>query len=157
MLKHGKELILGTEMKQKKTRRAFLGNLVDRFMMFGFVSSGLCKLGFSFQDNKSAVLATIKIADNPGLGKVGGFVLIKGTPAGELLIVRSGNEQFDAMSNVCPHKQCHVEVKSPTLIKCPCHGSTYQIDGAYVSGPSKKSLKKFRVTTDGGVISVTAG
>jgi Rieske Fe-S protein len=145
-----------TENKHARTRRAFLSDIFDRVVIFGVVSSALCKLGFSFQNNQNAVLATVKIADNPDLEKVGGFVLIKSTPVGELLIVRSSKDQFDAMSSVCPHKQCHVEVKSPTLIKCPCHGSTYRIDGTYVSGPSKKSLKKFSITTEGGVISVKA-
>ena len=133
-----------------------MSDLANRVVIFGVVSSALRRLGFSFQDNQNTVLATVKIVDYPDLERVGGFVLMKDTPVGELLVVRSGNERFDALSNVCPHKQCHVEVKSPTLIKCPCHGSTYKIDGTYVRGPSKKSLKKFRTTIEGGVISVNA-
>jgi len=147
---------LGTETKQKRTRRAFLGDLADRFVIFGVVSSALRRLAFPFQDNPNTVLATIKIVDYADLERVGGFVLLKDTPVGELLIVRSSMEQFDAMSNVCPHKHCRVEVKSPKLIKCPCHGSTYKIDGTYIKGPSKKNLKKFRTILEGGVISVNA-
>lgn len=131
-------------------------DLARRAASVGVVAAAIRRFGFSAQDTKKGVLATVKIADNPDLGKIGGFVLLKDTPEGELLIVRSGDELYDAMSNVCPHKQCHVEVKSPTLIKCPCHGSAYKIDGTYVSGPSKKSLKKFHVAVEGGVISVTA-
>jgi len=142
--------------KQTRTRRAFLRELGDRVAILGVFLSGLDKLAFSSQENQNTVLITVKIADYPQLEKVGGFVLFKDTPAGELLVVRSGDEQFDAMSNVCPHKQCHVEVKSPKLIKCPCHGSTYQIDGTYVKGPSKQSLKKFRTIVEAGVIKVNA-
>ncbi len=137
------------------SRRIFLLDLARRAAGVGAIGAALRRFGFSRQDAKKGVLATVRVADNPDLSKVGGFVLIKDTPEGELLVVRSGENQYDAMSNVCPHKQCHVEVKSPTVIKCPCHGSTYRIDGTYVSGPSKKSLKKFLVTVDGGVITVT--
>jgi Rieske Fe-S protein len=133
-----------------------LCDLANRVVIFGFVASTLRRLGFSFQDSPKAVLATVKISDSPDLEKIGGFVLLKDTSVGELLVVRSGDEQFEAMSNVCPHKHCHVEVKSPTVIKCPCHGSTYRIDGTYVSGPAKKSLKKFRITIEAGTITVTA-
>jgi Rieske Fe-S protein len=131
-----------------------LSDFAGRAVIFGVVASALRGLGFPFQDNQNTVLARIKIADHPELERIGGFVLMKDTPVGELLIVHSGNEQFDALSNVCPHKHCRVEVKSPTLIKCPCHGSTYGIDGTYVKGPSKQSLKKFRITMDSGVIIV---
>ena len=131
-----------------------MGDLAGRVVIFCGVSSALRKLGLAFQGNQDTVLATVKIVDYPQLERIGGFALLKNTPVGEMLIVRSGDEQFDAMSNLCPHKRCHVEVKSPTLIKCPCHGSTYKIDGTYVKGPSKKSLNKFRITLEGGVISV---
>ncbi len=143
------------ERGSSSSRRIFLLDLARHAVGVGAIGATLRWFGFSRQDAKKGVLATVKIADNPDLSKVGGSVLIKDTPEGELLVVRSGENQYDAMSNVCPHKQCHVEVKSPTLIKCPCHGSTYRIDGTYVSGPSKKSLKKFHVTVDGGVITVT--
>jgi Rieske Fe-S protein len=87
--------------------------------------------------------------------KVGGFVLVKNTSVGDVLIVRTGDEQYVAMSDVCPHKQCRVEVRTATLIKCPCHGSAYKIDGTYVSGPAHKSLRQFRVAVANGVITVT--
>ena len=146
-----------TEKQTTQTRRMFFGSLAIRIAGIGAVAAALRRFGFAAQDKPDTVLASVKIADNPDLAKVGGFVLIKDTPEGEVLVVRAGEDEFDAMSNVCPHKQCHVEVKSPTVIKCPCHGSTYKIDGTYVSGPAKRSLKKFRATVEGGVITVTAG
>jgi Rieske Fe-S protein len=123
--------------------------------MMGMAAASLLKHGFSNQDKQKAALATVKIAEYQGLDKAGGFVLMKNTPQGDILIVNSGDGQFAAMSNVCPHRKCRVEVKNPTLIQCPCHGSTYKIDGTHVSGPANKSLKKFRARAEAGIITVS--
>jgi Rieske Fe-S protein len=104
------------------------------------------------QEKKSRLLATVKIADHPNLAKVGGFALIENTPAGDLLIIRTSDNEYTSLSPVCPHKQCIVHVLNPTLIQCPCHKSTYKIDGTYIRGPSKASLKKFVTRVEGGVI-----
>jgi cytochrome b6-f complex iron-sulfur subunit len=81
-------------------------------------------------------------------------VLIKKTPVGDLLLVRSGENQYSAFSIICPHLKCNVKVKSPTLIQCPCHQSGYTIQGDYISGPAKKGLNKFPVSVEEGVIKI---
>jgi len=156
VLRRDKEPILPTENESRQTRRTFFRALTDRIAMFCVAATALGRSGFSRQDKKSAALAAVKIADHPELEKTGGFVLVKDTAEGDLLIVKSTEEQYAAMSNVCPHKHCRVEVKSPTLIQCPCHGSRYKPDGTYISGPAKKSLKQFHVAIEGGVITVSA-
>lgn len=133
--------------KQGQTRRKFLDNLA--------LAAAALGLGFSAQDKPKQVLATVKISENKDLEKLGGYALIKGTPAGDVLVVHSGDTQYTALSNVCPHKQCKVEVKSPSLIQCPCHQSAYKIDGTYIGGPSKTSLKKFTISQDGDVLTVS--
>ena len=142
------------QRKPSQSRRSFLRKLVDRVPIFLTAAAAVYRRGFSAQDKQNAVLTTVKIAD-PALEKVGGFILVKNTPVSDVLIVRTGDTQYAAMSDVCPHKQCRVEVKSASLIKCPCHGSEYKTDGTYVSGPARKSLQQFRVTVDNGVITVT--
>jgi nitrite reductase/ring-hydroxylating ferredoxin subunit len=57
-----------------------------------------------------------------------------------LSIVRKGNT-FRAVSAICPHLGCTVNVvsgKDPFL--CPCHGSHFDKDGAVISGPSPRGL-----------------
>jgi cytochrome b6-f complex iron-sulfur subunit len=57
-----------------------------------------------------------------------------------LSIVRKGNS-FRAVSAICPHLGCTVNVvsgKDPFL--CPCHGSHFDKNGAVVSGPSPRGL-----------------
>jgi Rieske Fe-S protein len=144
-----------SKSEQDGSRRRFLQNLARYGTVIGLVGPKLSGALFGRQDQQKPPLATVKIAEHPELEKEGGFLLVKGTTAGDVLIVRSGDSTYEAMSNDCPHKHCLVEVKSPTLIKCPCHGSAYKIDGTYVSGPSRKDLKKFRVSADAGVITVS--
>ena len=106
------------------------------------------------QDKPKGVLATLKVDEHRELQKPGGSVLVKKTPAGDLLIVRSADSAFTAFSAVCPHMQCDVKVTSPTMIQCPCHKSGYGIDGGYLAGPAKTGLRKFPLVMEGGVIKV---
>ena len=124
-----------------------------RSMQWITISSGALVAKELFgQEKQSRAIATLRISDYPVLEKIGGFVLLEDTPAGELLIIRTTENEFTSLSNVCPHRQCHVRVVNPALIRCPCHQSAYRIDGTYVSGPAKASLKKFVTRTEGGII-----
>ena len=51
---------------------------------------------------------------------------------------------FAALSLVCPHLSCTVEV-NPSGFRCPCHGSQYDAQGELVRGPSTTSLKSLRL------------
>jgi len=135
-----------------KTRRDFMNELAGGIAL-GIAGPLLSRAGFASGD-KPQVLATLKIDDHQELQKPGGSLLVKKTPAGDLLVVRSGEGAFCAFSVVCPHLQCNVKVVSPTMIQCPCHKSGYGIDGTYISGPAKSGLRKFPVNVDAGVITV---
>jgi Rieske Fe-S protein len=149
------KLTMMMENKTQQSRRTFLHRLANWLPAFLFIVPMIYRSAFSNQVKQNPTLATVKIADNPALASVGGFVLVKKTSVGDVLIVHIGNSQYAAMSDVCPHKQCRVQVKSAALIKCPCHGSAYKSDGTYVSGPSHKNLLQFRVAVEAGEITVT--
>ncbi len=150
-----KKLAVSAGEDQMKTRRTFLEDLACKVAGIGLVAMLPTKTVLPAQDGKPEVVATVKISENKDLEKIGGFVLVKDTPEGDIIVVRSAAEQFSALSNVCPHKQCRVEVKSSTLIQCPCHQSAYKIDGTYISGPANASLRKFEVRAEGDLITVT--
>jgi cytochrome b6-f complex iron-sulfur subunit len=63
------------------------------------------------------------------------------------------NGGFTALSLVCTHLGCTVEVK-PEGFTCPCHGSRFSSEGRPVKGPATTPLKTLRVeqTTDGKLI-----
>ena len=49
-----------------------------------------------------------------------------------------------ALYNVCPHLGCLYGWQTVTFrFECPCHGSKYEKDGTYISGPAPRSLDRF--------------
>jgi len=73
-------------------------------------------------------------------------------------------DQFSAVCVRCPHERCDVdyvddpkrlpqeivnEIGRPVLepvYVCPCHNSTFKVDGERLSGPAPRGLYRFRVT-----------
>lgn len=57
-----------------------------------------------------------------------------------VFIVRSA-DGFYALNAVCTHLGCLTVWKPDTgVIACPCHGSTFQRDGAVIAGPAPRPL-----------------
>jgi len=145
-------------MKQEnksQSRRDFFGKFFHISAASLIFSAIAPHITFSGQDQKKKSLITLKIADYDDLKKAGGSVMMKDTVAGDILIVRADENTFNALNPVCPHRQCTVKVKNPEMIQCPCHRSSYQLDGTYISGPSKKSLGKYKVEINNGTLTVT--
>ena len=61
----------------------------------------------------------------------------------DVLVV--GDGQFVALSPICTHLGCTVEVQGTYLV-CPCHGSTYERSGRVIRGPAERSLRRYDVT-----------
>lgn len=64
-----------------------------------------------------------------------------------VLIVNLANEYF-AIANKCTHRGCKLSKGSLSgeVVKCPCHGSRFNIKtGEVVGGPAAKSEQKYEV------------
>ena len=131
-----------------------MSTLAASLATLGVAGFMLAKSGFGARAPAGNVLASIPIDHSPGLEQIGGYVLVKKTRVGDLLVTHSAESEYTAMSVVCPHLGCDVKVKSPSMIQCPCHQSAYKIDGTYISGPARTSLRRFHVAVESGVISV---
>ena len=69
-----------------------------------------------------------------------------------VIIVRINQSEFAAMTSVCTHLGCEVDLPKAAgeNIKCPCHGSVFSSkDGTVVNGPATSPLQKFRTEFDG--------
>lgn len=94
----------------------------------------------------------------PEIGKVYRFPIITARedkwnlydpgPVGAVFLRRtSETEKPVAFTSVCPHLGCSVDIKGDTY-KCPCHNSTWTIDGARInpeSCPSPRDLDTLEV------------
>jgi Rieske Fe-S protein len=54
-------------------------------------------------------------------------------------IVRRGEKLF-ALSAICTHKRCKLNVERNRSFYCPCHGSTFDPTGHVTEGPARRDL-----------------
>ena len=61
------------------------------------------------------------------------------------VVIRRDGDKFAAISTICTHLGCTVK-STDVGFACPCHGSTYDLQGDVVSGPAPKALAWYRVS-----------
>jgi cytochrome b6-f complex iron-sulfur subunit len=85
------------------------------------------------------------------LKTVGGFAY-----KGDIIIIRSTDSDYLALSKVCTHSQCTVTYNSTNKdIPCPCHGSKFTTNGAVVNGPATSPLKKYDVKLKDNILKIS--
>lgn len=96
---------------------------------------------------------TLLVAQNPALSRSNGMVLASQR---SVLVLRTGGNQFQALSSVCTHQACTVSEFDGSRLTCPCHGSQFSTSGAVTKGPATAALRSFPTTFDSatGTISV---
>ena len=57
-------------------------------------------------------------------------------------IVRRGEKLF-ALSSICTHRKCKLDVEADRSFYCPCHGSTFDSGGRVTHGPARRNLPMF--------------
>jgi cytochrome b6-f complex iron-sulfur subunit len=73
-----------------------------------------------------------------------------------LLIVRTDELTFVALSAVCTHAGCTVRYDAGSRdVACPCHGSTFELDGRVTAGPAQSPLDLFAARYDAAADVVT--
>ena len=65
-----------------------------------------------------------------------------------ILLIKIAPERFVALSTECMHLGCTVK-KQPSLIRCPCHGSVYDLEGNVLKGPTQHPLMQYAVRMSG--------
>ncbi|HTL82221.1 MAG TPA: Rieske (2Fe-2S) protein [Bacteroidia bacterium] len=88
---------------------------------------------------------------NAALTHVGGY-LYKETVI--VVFVSTGN--YMAFSKTCTHAGCTVAYNmGNTHLECPCHGGTFDTNGAVIGGPPPKPLTKYTVVQNGNILTVS--
>ena len=80
----------------------------------------------------------------PELTAEGGSLKVvpKGAPD-PIYVLALGNRRFAALSPICTHLGCTVEIEQSRLV-CPCHGSNYDREGRVLRGPAEQPLTSYR-------------
>jgi cytochrome b6-f complex iron-sulfur subunit len=78
-------------------------------------------------------------------------------PAGRFHVIRTQEDALVVLYGVCTHLGCLPKWEADRFA-CPCHGSQYQLDGSYITGPAPRGLDRFRtkITFTNGEIAETA-
>lgn len=89
-------------------------------------------------------LVSIKVASVPGLSTTGQLVKLPpnlvdsgGFPV-LIAVKRTGPATFTAISTVCTHQQCEVNILSGAFV-CPCHDARFDNEGHVTSQPVRTS------------------
>jgi Rieske Fe-S protein len=100
----------------------------------------------------------LPLAQFPELGSPSGAVRVRPSAAEPVLhVLALGGGRYAAVSSVCTHLGCAVEVEGDRLV-CPCHGSTYDREGRVLKGPAERALARYATTvTDDHVVVVELG
>ena len=71
-------------------------------------------------------------------------------PEGRLYAVNTGTTYL-ALSQKCPHLGCKIPplCQSSGYFECACHGSAFDITGAWVKGPAPRGMDQFKLTAVG--------
>ena len=80
---------------------------------------------------------TVKVASLPELATVGQLVKIP-VQAGLIAVKRTGPASFAAISTVCTHQGCEININSGAFI-CPCHDARFDSDGHVTAQPVRTS------------------
>lgn len=82
----------------------------------------------------------------PDLAAAGGSLkLLPEGRAEPIYVLAQGDGGFVALSPICTHLGCTVEIEGERLV-CPCHGSTYDRAGAVLRGPAERPLARHRTS-----------
>ena len=143
--------LVGTERAQGPNRRAF----VTAF-------AGACAGGAALLSG-CATVATYRVTAPPREGRVTvpraeferlalerGAIRVESAALPEpVLLLAAGDADggFRAIGSTCTHQQCAVR-PGRTFLRCACHGSTFDLEGAVVRGPASKPLPRYDVTAD---------
>jgi len=73
-----------------------------------------------------------------------------------VVLVRSG-EKLYALADRCSHRGCALhegKLNPGETLTCPCHGSTFRLDGSIVKGPATSPQPAFDVRTNEGKVEI---
>lgn len=96
--------------------------------------------------------ATVAPKQGEVLAKTADIPVGSGKIVGNTLITQPERGVFKAFVPRCTHAGCRVTVGVGNTIDCPCHGSTFALDGAVTRGPAAQPLTSVAVTIRGDAI-----
>jgi len=143
-------------LSEHHNRREFLlqlssliaGSVPAMLLFNGCAVSGLT----SYHPSADAGKISLQLAQYPALAETGGAIQLDiDGGVSPIVVVRVDNDTLTALSPICTHLGCTVR-KERSVFRCPCHGSTYTLDGTVVRGPTQRPLVTYRTEYEDGTL-----
>ena len=114
-------------------------------------------LGLSFMNSRKERNRPAKTASIVTAGAIEQFTpaTVTAIPQGQLYLACLADGSFLALSRTCTHLGCSVpwdEEKNQFV--CPCHGSTFSLDGEVLTAPAPRPLDYYPVRIENGIVKV---
>ncbi len=138
-------------------RREFLkrtGIVLGAATMSGMLAEILASCSSLTGPSVSHGTTTIDISSLTSNGQfhVDSSVLPDGTP---ILVIRQNATTYTALSMLCTHAGCQVNLPSGGTIFCSCHGSRFNLYGQVTGGPAPSPLTSYGVTLNAAAKTIT--
>ena len=88
------------------------------------------------------------------LATAGAAALVR-SPIGDVLVARTGQDSFTALSSTCTHQACEITGWAGNAFVCPCHGSAFDTSGKVLNGPAFSPLRQFATQFAGGTLTIS--
>jgi cytochrome b6-f complex iron-sulfur subunit len=98
---------------------------------------------------------TLAIDASSPLSTVGSAALVQ-TTVGDFLVARTAQDSFVALSAICTHQTCTITGFGNQNYVCPCHGSTFDVNGHVLGGPAPAPLHQYPTQFTGGILTIAA-
>jgi cytochrome b6-f complex iron-sulfur subunit len=72
-----------------------------------------------------------------------------------VLVIRTAQDQVSVLSSVCTHAGCEVGLPQNDQIVCPCHDSSFDLDGSVIQGPATQALPGYPAVIQNQIIYIT--
>jgi cytochrome b6-f complex iron-sulfur subunit len=98
---------------------------------------------------------TVDISSGSPLAQ-NGFAIVQYT-GGSLLVARTDDGVYHAMTAICTHQGCSIDQYSSGSKEfiCPCHGSRFSNTGTVTNGPASTALKQYVTSVSGTQLIIT--
>ncbi len=143
------------DTKTNPDRRQFMKRL---WAFFGLAAvAEFAWLGLSFMNSRKDRNRPVKTASIVTAGAVEQFTpaTVTAIPVGQFYLACLADGSFLALSRTCTHLGCSVpwdEEKNQFV--CPCHGSTFSLNGEVLSAPAPRPLDTYPVRIENGIVKV---
>ena len=97
---------------------------------------------------------TVPIGAGSPLASVGGVALVRSS-AGDVLVARTTQDGFAALSATCTHQGCEITGHSGQTFVCPCHGAQFDSSGRVTGGPARNALRQYATRFANDVLTIS--